>query len=205
MSSSAFDTMVEIIATETSHRNDLVVKLSAVQVISTMLANFDEAAEKCIPLVTVMIGSLYRFAGECIELESQNKVLEAIPLLLMYIVGTGRDVSLEALTATVATLPSIWDGITVERIMLRRNVVSILTAVASSVEEDMVDSLLPVALPIIASSLDPQTSTENAFMVDEILLLWLTILRKAKSYSNTVGNMFHLVVSLLGADFEHLR
>ena len=197
--------MVEIIAAETSAQNDIAVKLSAVQVISTMLGTFEEAAENCVSLAEMLIDSLYRLANECDELESQSKVLDTISFLLAYLVGTGRDLSFEVANASVAPLGSIWDASSEDRVLIRRNVVSILIAIASAVGPRGVEQLLPIALPIIDSSLDPRTSTEHSFLVAETLILWLTVLRFSETYSDAVGSLFVRAVELLEIDFEHLR
>lgn len=170
-----------------------------------MVGNFDEVAKQCVPHAAIIVESLYRLANECDDLESQSNVLDAIPQVLTYITGTGGIITAEVATASVAPLPSVWDGSNGERVLLRRNVISILVVVASSLGSADVERLLPIMLPIIASSLDPRTSTEHSFLVDEALLLWLTIIRLTETYTTTLGILFQSVVGLLEVDFEHLR
>lgn len=197
--------MAEIVASNTSTYNDVAVKLSSVQVISTIVGNFDEAAEYCVPHAESIITSLYRLANECDELESQSIVLDVIPLILMYITCTGRGITAAVADVSVASLPSIWDSTSDDRVLLRRNVISILTIVTSSIGPTAVERLLPISLHVISASLDPNTSSEHSFLFNETLLLWLTTLRFAEAYSESIGSLFSTVVALVEVDFEHLR
>lgn len=203
--SSAFSSMVKVITTTTSVGNDIAVKLSAVQVISNMLSNFDEAAGESIMHAEVIVGSLYRLAGDCDEIDSHSIILDAIPLLLLYIVGNGRDITLEVANAAVSPLSNIWDASCGERVLLRRSILAILVVVISSLGPTGVDSLLPIVIPIIASSLDSRTRTEHSFLVEEALVLWLTILRFTGAYTPEVGDLIPMAVGLLDVDFEYLR
>jgi hypothetical protein len=197
--------LVEIIAIETCTQNDIAVKLSAAQVISTTVGNFEQAAEEFVPHAEFTVNSLYRLASECDELESQSIVLDTISLILSYLVGTGRDVTLGVANASVAPLPSIWDAGIGERVLIRRNVISILVAIVSSVGPTCVEKLLQIALPIIDTSLDPRTRTDHSFLAGETLLLWLTLLRFTESYSTVIGAVFPRLIGVLDIDFEHLR
>jgi hypothetical protein len=197
--------MVEIIAIETCTQNDIAVKLSAAQVISTIVGNFEDAAEECVTHAEFTVNSLYRLASECDELESQSAVLDTISLVLSYLIGTGRDITFEVANAAVAPLPSVWDAGRGERVLIRRNVISILVAIVSSVGPTGVEQLLQIALPIIDSSLDTRTRTEHYFLDDETLLLWLTILRFTESYTATIGAVFPRLMGVLEIDLEHLR
>jgi hypothetical protein len=197
--------MAEIIASDTTAHNDIAVKLSALQVMAAFVSNFDEAADECVLHAEFIVNSLYRLANECDELESQTSVLEVIPLILTYIVGTGRGITSEVANASVAPLPSIWDGSSGERVLLRRSIISVLIVIAASLGPAGVERLLPIALPIIASSLDPGARTEHSFLVDETLMLWLTILRFTETYTTSIGTLFPFVIGLLEVDFEHLR
>jgi len=201
----AFRSMAEIISADTRTYNDIVVKLSAVQVIATMVGSFDEAAEECISHAEFIVNSLYRLANECEELDSQSTILEVIPLILTYIIGTGREISPEVANASVAPLPSIWDGSSGERVLIRRNIIPVLNVVASSLGPMGVERLLPIVLPIIASSLEPRARTEHSFLVDEVLMLWLTILRFTEIYTAAIGSLFPAAIGLLEVDFDHLR
>ena len=201
---SAFNFMAEIIAAETSVHNDIAVKFSAVQVISTLVSDFDEAADECVSSAEFIIKSLYRFANECDELDSQSSIINVIPLILSYTIGTGRSITFEVANASVIPLPSIWDGSSCERVVLRRNVISILIVIASSLGP-AVEMLLHIGLPIIASSLDPRARTEHSFLIDETLILWLAFLRFTEVYTTSIGNLFPLLIGLLEDDFEHLR
>lgn len=197
--------MVEVLAADTSKHNDIAVKLSAVQAISIMASNFDEAMEEGVPYAAFIVNALYRLANECEELESQSSVLDTIPVILTYIIGTGRDITPEVATGAIAPLPSVWDNCCLARVPLRRNVILILTVVVASTGPAEAERLLHIALPIIASSVDPRSSADHSFLVGDALLLWLSILRNSGTYNSTIGEMFQLVVRLVEVDFEHLR
>jgi hypothetical protein len=197
--------MVEIIAIETCTQNDIAVKLSAAQFISTTVGNFEDGADECVTHAEFTVNSLYQLASECDELESQSAVLDTISLVLSYLIGTGRDVTLEVANASVAPLPSVWDGGRGERVLIRRNVISILVAMVSSVGPTGVEQLLRIALPIIDSSLDTRSRAEHSFLADETMLLWLTILRFTESYTAILGAVFWRLIGVLETDFEHLR
>jgi hypothetical protein len=170
-----------------------------------IVGSFEDAANECVTHAEFTINSLYRLASECNELESQSTVLDTISLVLSYLIGTGRDVTLEVANASVAPLPSLWDAGHGERVLIRRNVISILVGIASSVGSTGVEQLLQIALPIIDSSLDTRARAEHSFLVDETLLLWLTILRFTESYSAILGSVFPKLIGVLEIDFEHLR
>lgn len=203
--SSPFRSMVEIIACETSTSHDIAVKLSAVQVISAIVGDFEDTAEYCIPHAESIISSLYQLANECTELESQSLVLGVIPIILSYITGTGRDITASVANISVIPLPSIWDSASGERARLRENVLSILAMLTSSIGPAAVERLLPISMHVVSASLDPKTRSEHSFLSDETLLLWLTTLRFMEAYSECIGTLFPAVVALLEVDFEHLR
>jgi hypothetical protein len=202
---SPFQPLIKIITYNTSKSNDIAVKLAAVQVISTMLGNFDEAAADCALHAEFIIDSLYRLANEFVELESQSMLLDVIPLVLLYMTGTGRDITATVANASVSPLPSIWDCACGKRVLLRRSIITILSIVTSSIGPGASEILFPISFHILASSLDTSASVDHAFQVDETLLLWLTTLRFTETYSDPIGTLFPALVGLLEVDFEHLR
>lgn len=197
--------MVNIISCGTSKGNDIAVKLAAVQVMSTVIGNFDEAAADCAVHAEFIISSIYRLAHECVELEAQSMLLETIPLVLLYMTGTGSDITATVANASVTPLPSIWDYASGERVLLRRNIITILSIVTSSLGPAASETLFPISFRILASSLDRRGSVDHAFLVNEALLLWLTTLRYTKTYSEPIGTLFPTLIGLLEVDFEHLR
>lgn len=170
-----------------------------------MLGNFDEAAADCALHAEFIIDSLYRLANEFVELESQSMLLDVIPLVLLYMTGTGRDITATVANASVSPLPSIWDCACGKRVLLRRSIITILSIVTSSIGPGASEILFPISFHILASSLDTSASVDHAFQVDETLLLWLTTLRFTETYSDPIGTLFPALVGLLEVDFEHLR
>lgn len=82
-------------------------------------------------------------------------------------------------------------------------VVSILGCVASFGKNHAVN-LHPIAFPLLNNALDPR-SDENAFLIADMLDLWLILLRLSSSYGSNLGVIFRRVEELLQQDLEHVR
>jgi len=61
-----------------------------------------------------------------------------------------------------------------------------------------------MVFPLLDHALDP-ANEEDAFLVKDLLDLWVTLIRIAMSYDSNFGFVFRRVEDLLRKDLEHVR
>lgn len=106
----------------------------------------------------------------------------------------------EMLNLIVTPLSTIWDDATDQNLLLKRNVLTILSCIASFVGPESCSVLYPLALPMIDDSLAKE---ENVFLVEEALKIWWTFLRLSKVYDQMLGKLF-IRAAELSKDLEHV-
>ena len=201
----AFEALISVINETPCPPSFITVKLTAVQSLTSLLYDPDGSLETFFLFIDVTISSLYVLANNCVELEPREQSLSCISLILTSFLGAGKEINASTADATVGPLAAIWQNSIDQNLLLRRNVLSILVIVASAVGKDHSGKLHPVALPMINHALDPATRAEHMFLIDDALMLWLTLLRLAPVYESNLDILFPRVKDLLEQDLDHVR
>jgi len=193
-----------ILADSLSSHSDLCVRLSAVEAIEALLPYCEDNSSILCSIISPSVPALYKLANECSEVESRSACLDLIANLITYIGVAGAQHALtnNMLNTIVAPLASIWDNSTDQNLLLKRNVLGILSCVASFVGPDQVGVLHPLALPLIDASF--AGGEDNAFLAEEALRIWLVFLRLSKTYDpNTLGKLYPRAAEL-SKDLDHI-
>ena len=193
-----------VVDEDRSSQNDLCVKLTAVQALSSSLFEGDEGMAIFRDHGDAVIAALYRLAGECEEYESRTLILSSVSLILTYLLGCGTITDRTA-NAAVEPLVQIWSNAVDQNALLRRDVLSILSSLAQAVGTDGSARMHPIALPMIGAAIDPALRKDNVFLAEDALGLWLALLRLAPSYTDDLGSVYHRAKDLLAQDYEHLK
>jgi len=197
--------LVSVLTNVPDTQNDTVVQLAASQALNNILCDPDDSLICFLRQPDHIISSLYALTICCEDIESQSQTLSSISLLLSCIVGTGNTIGSSTAEAIVFPLSQIWEATQVQNIMLRRDVLSILSSVATAIEKEQFGGIIQIALPLLHNVLDPATREENLFLIETALILWLTLLRLAGSYDSNLGILFGRVKELLAQDLEHVK
>jgi len=151
-------------------------------------------------IVEATAPALYRLTNECIDVESRSSCLELISNLIAYVGVTGGTLSNDILNTIIAPLPSVWDNAVNQNLLLKRNVLTMLSCIATFVGPDQAAVLHPLALPVID---DCFAREENMFLVGEALKAWWVFIRLSKTYDETLAKLFIRAVEL-SKDLENL-
>lgn len=190
-----------LIATALSRSNDICLRLTAVQAMDAMLPNCEDAPHLLYSITVVSIPALYQLTNYCDEVESRASCLDMISNIITYVSYTGGKLSADLLNEIVAPLSTIWKNATDQNLLLRRNVLSIASCVASFVGPNEAAVLYPLALPMIDDSFGRD---ENAFLVDEALKIWWVFLQLSSEYDPLLGKLY-LHAPLLSKDLENVK
>ena len=171
-----------------SASNDICVRLTAVQSLDAILPQCEDVPSILNSIVESTVPALYQLTNECAEVESRSVCLDLLSNIITYVGVTGGSHALtnEILNAIVAPLSSIWANATDQNLLLRRNVLAILSCVAAFVGSEQITVLYPLALPLI----DDSFAHENVFLVEDALKIWCTIIRLSKTYDPMLGKLF---------------
>ena len=197
--------LVSILLDDSDPKNDIMVKLAAVEAFNAVLYDPDESLRSLLLTPNELIKSLYALVGCCENIENQSQTLSCISLILSTIVGNEHAVDIGTAEAILFPLSRIWETASGENVILRREVLSILSGTATALKKEHSGGLFPIALPLLSNVLDPSTREENHFLLETALNLWLTMLRLAGSYDHNLGLLFGRVKDLLDQDLEHVK
>jgi len=180
---------------------DLCLRLTAVQAMDALLPYCEDAPQLLHSITDVTIPALYQLTNDCSEVESRASSLDLISNIITYVSCTGGNLSAKLLNNIVAPLATIWENATDQNLLLRRNVLSIISCVASFVGPNEATVLYPLALPMIDDSFGKE---ENVFLVDEALKIWWVFLELARGYDPLFGKLY-LRAPGLSKDLEHVK
>lgn len=189
-----------MLASALSTENDIAVRLTCVQAIDALLPQCEERPSLLHSIVGPTAPALYQLTNECTEVESRSSCLDLLSNLITYMGMTGGTLTNETLNTVVAPITTIWDNAIGQNLLLKRNVLTILSCIISFVGPESCSVMLPLALPMIDDSL---ARDENVFLVSEALNIWFTFLRLTKVYDTMLGKLFVRAVELT-KDFEHV-
>ena len=181
-------------------QNDVCVRLTAVEAMEALLTQCESETQILHSIAEPTIPALFQLTNECVEVESRSSCLSLISTLITYVGVTGGHLTNDILNTIVLNLTSIWEISIDQNLLLKRNVLTILSCVASLVGPDQAALLYPLALPIIDDSFARE---ENVFLVEEALTLWLVFLRLSKGYDSLLGILFARAADL-SRDLEHV-
>ena len=173
--------------TQYDSQNDVCVRLTAVQSLEVLLPYCEESHDVLKSIVDPIVPAVYALAEHCSEVENRTACLEFIPTVILYVKVTGGELSNNALNSISSPLLDVWDNATGQNILLKRNVMGILSCLASYIGPDQVSLLYPLALPMISASFQ---SDDHVFLVEDALRIWYVFLRLSKSYSSHLGELF---------------
>ncbi|KAL9189207.1 hypothetical protein ACHAXT_011697 [Thalassiosira profunda] len=183
-----------------SAENDICVRLTAVQALEALLPQCEEYPMLLNSIVQPVVPALYQLTNECSEVESRSSCLDLMSNLVTYVGATGGSIPSYTLNAIVAPLSKIWDNATEQNLLLKRNVLTILSCIAAFVGPESCAVLYPTALPMIDEGFSRQ---ENVFLVEEALRLWWTFLRLSRAYDPLMGKLF-IRAAELSKDLDNL-
>ena len=192
-----------MVANTLSSYSDICVKLSAVEAIEALLPYCEDNPSILCSIISPSVPALYKLANESAEVESRSACLDLIANLITYIGVAGNQHALtnDMLNTIVAPLASIWDNSTDQNLLLKRNVLGILSCVASFVGSEQAGVLHPLALPLIDASF--AGGEDNAFLEEEALRIWWVFIRLSKTYDPLVGKLYARSVEL-SRDLDHV-
>mmetsp|Transcript_14453 Transcript_14453/g.31345 ORF Transcript_14453/g.31345 Transcript_14453/m.31345 type:complete len:1131 (-) Transcript_14453:272-3664(-) len=189
-----------MLASALSAENDITVRLTCVQAMDALLPQCEGSPSLLHSIVEPTAPALYRLTNECTEVESRSSCLDLLSNLVTYVGMTGGSLTNETLNTIVTPLSSIWDNATDQNLLLKRNVLTILSCIVSFVGPESCSVLYPLALPLIDDSF---ARNENVFLVEEALTLTLTFLRLSNVYDTMLGKLFIRAVEL-SKDLEYM-
>ena len=195
---------MKMLADSLCSHSDICVRLSAVEAIEALLPYCEDNPSILQSIISLSVPSLYKLANECSEVESRSACLDLIANLITYIGVAGNQHALtnDMLNTIVAPLSSIWNNSNDQNLLLKRNVLGILSCVASFVGPDQVGVLHPLALPLIDASF--AGGEDSAFLAEEALRIWLVFIRLSKTYDpNTIGKLY-VRAAELSKDLDHI-
>lgn len=150
-------------------------------------------------IVEPVIPAVYTLTSQCVEVENRVTCLELISTLITYVNVSGGHLSENILNTIATPLSALWENAIDQNLLLKRNVLGILSVVASYVGPDQAAILHPMALPMIDSSFQ---SEDCVFLVEEALNLWFVFLRLSNAYDSNLGKLFRHAAKL-SKELEH--
>ena len=152
-------------------------------------------------LAECTVPCLYKTLEDSSDPESQSMCLDLIANLVTYVGAVGGELSSSTLNVIVSPLRPIFVNATAEHLLIRRNVLAILSSVATFIGREQVKLLHPLALPLLHDCLADET---NLFMEEEALQTWYVILRLSSSYESALGDLFECCATRISHDLRHL-
>ena len=195
--------IVGLLTTALSAESDICVRLTTVLAIETLLPHCENSLTimpSISSIVEATAPALYRLTDECIDVESRSSCLDLLSNLIAYVGVTGGALSSEILDTIIAPLPSVWDNAVHQNLLLKRNVLTMLTCTATFIGPDQAAILYPLALPVID---DCFAREENMFLVGDALKVWWVFVRLSKTYDEMLARLFSRAVEL-SKDLENL-
>lgn len=192
--------MLLSILTKNDHQNDVCVRLTAVQSLEVLLPCCEERRDILQSLVEPIVPAVYALTEHCSEVENRTTCLEFISTVILYVNVSGGELSNNILNAIASPLLMIWNNAIDQNLLLKRNVLSILSCLASYVGPDQVSILYPLALPMIDASFQ---GNGHLYLVEDALRIWYTFLRLSKSYASLLGKLF-VHAAKLSKELEHV-
>lgn len=192
--------MLVSILSKHDNQNDACVRLTAIQAIEALLPRCEEMPALLQSIVEPTIPAVYRLTSDCEEVENRIACLDLISSLITYVMISGGTLHSEILNTIATPLSSIWDNAVDQNLLLKRNVLAILSCLASYVGPDQAAVLYPMALPMIDNSFQCE---DNVFLVEDALRLWFVFLRLSKAYDTLIGTLF-IHAAKLSKDLEHV-
>ena len=199
--SSSYNPMGSLVSilTKRDIRNDPCIKLTAVQSLEALLP-YCEEPDILQSILEPSISALYALACHCDDVENKTGCLELVSTLITYLKVSAGELPRDVLNAIASPLPSIWNDASDQNLLLKRNVLGIISCVASYVGPHQASILHPMALPMIDNSLQ---SDELVFLVEDALRLWYVFLQLLTRYDALIGKLF-LHTGKLSKDLDHV-
>lgn len=188
-----------LLVSELSGDQDACVRLTTCQSLEALLPYCEERPDLIQSTVELVIPVVYDLTGQCSEVENRMMCLELISTLINYVRVTRGDISNNTLNVIVSPLTSIWTNAVGQNLLLKRNVLSVVSSVASYVGPSQASILHPIGLPMID---DCFQCDDCAFLVEDALKLWLTFLRLTTEYDTNLGKLF-VHAAKLSKEVEH--
>ena len=187
--SSSYNPMRSLVSilTKNGTCNDVCVKLNVVQSLETLLPYCEDRPDLLQSLLEPSIPALYALASHCNYLENRTACLELVSTFISFVKVFAGELSPVVLNAIASPLPSIWDDAIDQNLLLKRNVLGIVSCVASYVGPQQASILYPMALPMIDNAFQ---SDELVFLVEDALQLWYVFLQMLTRYDALVGKLF---------------
>ncbi len=190
---------LELISISLSH-NDICVRLTAVEAMEAILPYCEDSPKLLHSITHSSIAALYQLTNDCLEVDSRSSCLGLLSTLISFVGVLGGSLSNDVLNTVVSPLPSIWEDSIEQNLLLKRNVLNIISSVATLVGPDQASLLYPIALPMLDQSFGKE---ENIFLVQEALRMWLVFLRLSNGYNGSIGMLFTRAANL-SKDLEHV-
>jgi hypothetical protein len=200
--SSQHNPLNTIVSILSKHNNsiDTCVRLTVVQTLEALIPYCEEVPGVLQSIIEPVIPSIYELIGDCNELENRATCLELMSTLLTFVKVSGGVLSNNILNTIATPLSLIWENAVDQHLLLKRNVLDILSSLASYVGRDQAAILYPMALPMI----DDCFQYDNyVFMVEDALRLWFVLLRLSSNYDSLIGKLF-VHAGKLSQDLEHV-
>lgn len=192
--------MLVYFLTKRNLQNDICVRLTAIQSIDALLPFCESLPEVIQSITQPLIPAVYILANQCNDVENKTACLEMISTLVTYVNVSGGELSDSILNTVAINLPSIWENAIDQNVQVKRNVLDILSCVASYVGPNQAYVLHPIALRMI----DDSFRYENyVFLVKDALRLWYVFLQLSTKYHPMIGKLF-IHTAKLSEDFEHV-
>ena len=189
--------------TDSSGSNaDISVKLTSVESLTSIIYEPGFDRESLVHIMADLIKSLYNLLLRCNQLESRQIILSSVALLI----GLSSQGSLtnEAANEAVSPLNSIWLA-SDDQNVLRKEVICIVKSIAAGVGNERSELLYSSVAPMLTFTLDPANANECLYLIEDVLSLWLSLLRLANQYNPFFDHLFESTRSVLERDFENLR
>ena len=182
--------------------NDIAVKLSAVEALLSIVYEPEFNLDALRRTMADLIRSLYNLLLRCNELESRQLILSLITCFLgLYSQGSLNN---EVANEAISPLNSIWYASSDQNI-LRKEVICIMKSIANGVGSERSELLYSSVGPMIIYALDPVNVDECLYLIDEVLSLWLSLLRLAMSYNSFLDTLYPSLKNVFERDFDNLQ
>lgn len=190
---------VGLLVSTLTDQNDLCVRLTAVQALEALLPFCEERNDLLQSIVEPAIPALYVLTSQCEEVENRTICLELVCSLITYVKVSGGELSDNMLNTIAAPLPALWKNAIDKNLLLKRNVLGILSVVASYVGQAQASILHPMSLPMIDNALQ---SADCVFLVEDALKLWFVFLRLSTACDSNLASLF-VHAARLSKELEH--
>ena len=200
-----YDFVVHMLMKATTADNEIevVIGLTSVTTLNSLLEDWEFQADDFSCFADEALKSMYTLLGVLEELEHREIVLKTCEVL---VVRLGPSLPRVSYSTAVTPLLQIWQAsISNNNNILRKHVLSILLSITSNIHESDALELYTVTIPMLDYSLDAENHADDAFLLEEALKLWLTLVRMAPSYNESLHTLFRHLIGIVKQDFEHLK